>query len=67
MILTYYGPLATTLIPLLEKYGHEYVVLCPTLLEALESQNRRLRTFFGVVRNRWGASFCAAESASTMP
>lgn len=47
VILTYYGPLATTLIPMLEKYGHEYVVLCPTLLEALELDERGIRVSVG--------------------
>ncbi len=40
VILTRYGPLATTLIPVLEKYGHPCVVLCPTLQEALELDER---------------------------
>jgi voltage-gated potassium channel len=47
VILTNYGPLATTLIPMLEKYGHPYVVLCPTLQEALELDERGLRVSVG--------------------
>ncbi len=47
VILTRYGPLATTLIPMLEKYGHECVVLCPTLQEALELDERGVRVSVG--------------------
>jgi voltage-gated potassium channel len=47
VILTNYGPLATTLIPMLKKYGHPYVVLCPTLQEALELDERGLRVSVG--------------------
>jgi voltage-gated potassium channel len=47
VILTDYGPLATTLIPMLQNYGHEYVVLCPTLLEALELDERGIRVAVG--------------------
>ncbi|MFN2441821.1 MAG: TrkA family potassium uptake protein [Thermoanaerobaculia bacterium] len=47
VILTSYGPLATTLIPMLEKYGHPYVVLCPTLQEALELDERGVRVSVG--------------------
>ncbi|HUP65980.1 MAG TPA: NAD-binding protein [Thermoanaerobaculia bacterium] len=47
VILTNYGPLATTLIPMLEKYGHPYVVLCPTLQEALELDERGVRVSVG--------------------
>jgi voltage-gated potassium channel len=47
VILTNYGPLATTLIPMLQKYGHEYVVLCPTLIEALELDERGVRVAVG--------------------
>lgn len=36
VIFTGYGPLETALIPLLEKYGHPHIVLCPTHAEALE-------------------------------
>jgi Trk K+ transport system NAD-binding subunit len=47
VILTNYGPLATTLIPMLEKYHHPYVVLCPTLQEALELDERGVRVSVG--------------------
>lgn len=47
VILTNYGALATALIPLLEKYRHEYVVLCPTLQEALDFEERGLRVAIG--------------------
>lgn len=47
VILTNYDPLATTLIPMLEKYGHPYVVLCPTLQEALELDERGVRVSVG--------------------
>ena len=47
VILTNYGPLATALIPLLETYGHPYVVLCPTLQEALELEERGLQVAVG--------------------
>jgi len=47
VILTDHGPLATTLIPMLEKYGHPYVVLCPTLQEALDLDERGVRVAVG--------------------
>ena len=47
VILTNYGPLATALIPMLKKYGHGYVVLCPTLQEALELEERGIRVAVG--------------------
>jgi len=36
VIFTSHDPITTALIPLLTKYGHPYVVLCPTIAEALE-------------------------------
>jgi voltage-gated potassium channel len=36
VIFTSYDAITTTLVPLLVKYGHPYVVLCPTSAEALE-------------------------------
>jgi Trk K+ transport system NAD-binding subunit len=36
VIFTCYDPVTTALIPLLEKYRHPYVVLCPNSTEALE-------------------------------
>lgn len=47
VILTDHGPLSTTLIPMLAKYGHPYVVLCPTLQEALELDERGVRVAVG--------------------
>lgn len=47
IILTDHGPLSTTLIPMLEKYGHPYVVLCPTLQEALDLDERGVRVAVG--------------------
>lgn len=47
VILTNYGPLATALIPMLKKYGYGYVVLCPTLPEALELEERHIRVAVG--------------------
>ena len=47
VILTNYGPLATALIPMLEKYGHSYVVVCPTVQEALEFEERGVRVAVG--------------------
>ena len=36
VIFTNYDPISAALIPLLKKYGHSYVVLCPTVAEANE-------------------------------
>ncbi len=47
VILTKYGPLAASLIPMLEKYGHPHVVLCPTVQEALELDDRGVRVAVG--------------------
>ena len=47
VILTNYGALATAFIPILEKYGYSYVVLCPTLQEALEYEERGLHVAVG--------------------
>ena len=47
VILTNYGPLATALIPMLKKYGHHYVVLCPTIQEALDFEERGVRVAVG--------------------
>ena len=47
VILTDHGPLSTTLIPMLAKYGHPHVVLCPTLQEALELDERGVRVAVG--------------------
>jgi Trk K+ transport system NAD-binding subunit len=47
VILTNHGPVSMTLIPMLEKYGHPYVVLCPTVQEALELDDRGVRVAVG--------------------
>jgi voltage-gated potassium channel len=47
VILTNHGPLAVALIPMLEKYGHPYVVLCPTVQEALELDDIGVRVAVG--------------------
>ncbi|HEX7706314.1 MAG TPA: NAD-binding protein [Thermoanaerobaculia bacterium] len=47
VILTNYGPLATTLIPMLIKYGYPYVVVCPTVQEALDFEERGIRVAVG--------------------
>ncbi|MDX1583169.1 MAG: NAD-binding protein [Thermoanaerobaculia bacterium] len=47
VILTRYGPIAVALIPMLEKYGFPYVVLCPTVQEALELDDRNVRVAVG--------------------
>jgi voltage-gated potassium channel len=47
VILTKHGPLAVALIPMLEKYGHPYVVLCPTVQEALELDEIGVRVAVG--------------------
>lgn len=47
VILTNYGPLATALVPMLGKYGHPHVVVCPTVQEALELEERGVRVAVG--------------------
>lgn len=47
VILTCYDAVATALIPMLLKYGHPYVVLCPTLVEALELDERGIKAAVG--------------------
>ncbi|MGV3664350.1 MAG: potassium channel family protein [Prosthecobacter sp.] len=47
VILTAYDPVTATLIPMLEHYDHPYVVLCPTLAEALELADRDLSVAVG--------------------
>ncbi|MBE7493506.1 MAG: NAD-binding protein [Verrucomicrobiaceae bacterium] len=47
VILTAYDPVTATLIPMLERYGHPYVVLCPAVAEALELADRELRVAVG--------------------
>lgn len=47
VIFTMFGPLAAALVPMLEKYGFPYVVLCPTVQEALELDDRGIRAAVG--------------------
>jgi voltage-gated potassium channel len=47
VILTAYDAVASTLIPMLENYGHAYVVLCPTLAEALALDERGIKAAVG--------------------
>jgi len=47
VILTAHDPVTSTLIPMLERYGHPYVVLCPTVAEALELADRDVRVAVG--------------------
>lgn len=47
VILTAYDAVATALIPMLQKYGFPYVVLCPTLAEALELDEREVKAAVG--------------------
>jgi Trk K+ transport system NAD-binding subunit len=45
--LTCYDAVASALVPMLEKYGHPYVVLCPTVSEALQLDERGIRAAVG--------------------
>jgi voltage-gated potassium channel len=47
VLLTCYDAVASSLIPMLEKYGHSYVVLCPTVSEALDLDERGIRAAVG--------------------
>jgi voltage-gated potassium channel len=47
VILTCYDAVASALIPMLEKYGHRYIVLCPTVSEALELDERGIKAAVG--------------------
>jgi voltage-gated potassium channel len=47
VILTCYDAVASALIPMLEKYGHPYIVLCPTVSEALELDERGIKAAVG--------------------
>lgn len=47
VILTAYDPVTATLIPMLQQYDHPYVVLCPTVAEALELADRDLSVAVG--------------------
>ncbi len=47
VILTSYDAVASALIPMLDKYGHAYVVLCPTVAEALSLNERQIKSAVG--------------------
>ncbi len=47
VILTCYDAVASALIPMLEKYGHPYVVLCPSVSEALALHERQIKAAVG--------------------
>ena len=49
VILTQYDPTAAALIPMLEKYGHPYVVLCPNSSEALELHDQGIHVAVGAL------------------
>lgn len=47
LILTRHGPVTSLLIPMLEKYHHPYVVLAPTVAEALELYEKGVHVMVG--------------------
>ncbi len=47
VIFTRHDPISHALIPMLERYGHPYVILCPGAAEALELFNQGLRVAVG--------------------
>lgn len=47
VIFTNYDEVAAALIPMLERYDHPYVVLCPTVSEALALRERNVRVAVG--------------------
>ena len=47
ILLTRYDAVASALIPMLEKYGHPYVVLCPSVTEALSLHERQIKSAVG--------------------
>jgi voltage-gated potassium channel len=47
VLFTQYDAVSAALLPLLEKYGHPCVMLCPTLQEALELDGRGLHVALG--------------------
>ena len=47
VILTAYDAVTATLIPMLRQYRHPYVVLCPTVAEALELAEREIKVAVG--------------------
>jgi len=49
VIFTDHGPITKALIPLLVKYGHPYVVLCPSMVEANELHEQGVRCAVGAL------------------
>jgi Trk K+ transport system NAD-binding subunit len=49
VILTQFDPICAALIPMLEKYGHHHVVLCPSSSEALELHEQGIRVAVGAL------------------
>jgi len=49
VILTRHDPIAAALIPMLEKYGHPHVVLCPNSAEAMELHEQGVRVAVGAL------------------
>jgi len=47
VILTSHDPITSALIPMLEKYGHPYVILCPTVAHAVELYEQGFRVAVG--------------------
>jgi voltage-gated potassium channel len=47
VLLTAHDAVTCALIPMLEKYGHPYFVLCPTVTEALELDSQDVKTAVG--------------------
>ncbi len=47
VILTNHDPVTVSLIPLLERYGHPYVILLPALADALELHDRGIKVAVG--------------------
>ncbi len=49
VIFTCYDPVTLALIPLLKKYGHSYVVLCPAVAEALDLYEQGISSAVGAL------------------
>lgn len=49
VILTQHDPISSALIPMLEKYGHPYVVLCPNSAEAMELYDQGVQVAVGAL------------------
>jgi Trk K+ transport system NAD-binding subunit len=49
VIITHYDPICAALIPMLEKYGHPYVVLCPNSAEGMELHDQGIDVGVGAL------------------